>query len=267
MQEKIIQSIDIDALSSVAKIYEKAYTDQVILPGSILMARLDGRAFHSLKSQLRGDPFSRDFTNCMIDTTRHLVREFHSDFGYTQSDEISLAWELKGKQSEFLFNGKSHKLNSLLAASCSVAFNAIANNFFAFKSFPIFDCRVWALPTKQLATDNILWRQLDAKKNSVSMLAHYHFSDKQLRFKSTTDRLQMLEDIGIRWDELNAKFKTGTFIFKENREVLLKPEELAKLPATAQSGPFIRSFFIENTTRLSKVEDKVGFLFRGNNEI
>lgn len=261
-----IQSIDADALSKVSKLYEKAYTDQAILPGSVLMARLDGRAFHSLRRNL-DRPFDKDFVEVMISCSKFLLKEFHADFAYTQSDEISLAWVLKGKQTEFPFKGKTHKLNSLLASHCSVGFNNLANKFFGFDKLPIFDCRTWAVPTKELAVDTILWRQLDAKKNSVSMLAHHHFNDGELLHKTTGDRLQMLENKGISWENLDPKLKAGTFVFRVSKEIEITEEERAKLPEATRNDPIIRTTFEVDNSRLTQITDKVGFLFRNNNEI
>lgn len=257
-------SVDFESLGDQCKAFEAPFTSPTVLKGNVLMARLDGRAFHTLA---RGfdKPYDKAFMSAMQGCTGSLVRNFHANAAYTQSDEISLAWVLSGEESQFPFGGKTHKLNSILAAHCAVVFGKYLNLCWDLKiQEPItFDCRTWAVPSKELAADTFLWRQMDATRNSINMLASHHFSPKQLHGMGTNDRLKMLEEKGIRWNEEDEAFKNGTFVFKVREERELTPFELTCIPeGKAPVGTILRSKIVSNNQQLSKLEDKVGFLFK-----
>ena len=111
-----------------------------------------------------------------------MIKSFHVDVAYTQSDEITLAWKKLD-----LFDGRIQKLASVLASTATIIFNkALSETDYDFRgNVPVFDCRIWNVPTIELAADNFLWREMDATKNSVSMMAHSMFSNKQLQGVTT----------------------------------------------------------------------------------
>jgi tRNA(His) guanylyltransferase len=103
-------------------------TGDLVLPrGSPFMARLDG---HSFATFTRGiaRPFDRRLATAMRRTAADLMREFSPDVAYTHSDEITLLWMPAFDDSTPpvprvpMFNGRVHKINSLLSAFASVRF-------------------------------------------------------------------------------------------------------------------------------------------------
>ncbi len=70
------------------------------------LARLDGRAFHSFVRGLE-KPFDKRFSDLMIDTAVFLARETNAAVGYTQSDEITLAWVPEEFDSQIFFDGRA----------------------------------------------------------------------------------------------------------------------------------------------------------------
>ena len=72
------------------------------------MARLDGRSFHSVTRSFN-KPYDTGFIQAMTHCAERLMQEFHADVAYVQSDEISLAWSLKGELSQFPFGVSSIK--------------------------------------------------------------------------------------------------------------------------------------------------------------
>ena len=50
----------------------------------------------------------------------------------------------------------------------------------------MFDSRCFNIP-KEEVTNLIYWRQLDASRNSIQMVGHANFSQKQMHGKSTAD--------------------------------------------------------------------------------
>jgi len=85
-------------------------------------------------------------------------------FAFTQSDEIT--YVLRNDQSlssEPWFDNRIQKIASVIASMTSV-------NFMSEMCGPCvyFDARVFAVPNIQEAINNIIWRQQDCVKNSIS---------------------------------------------------------------------------------------------------
>lgn len=209
---------DVDTLGEVQKKYESMVLES-FMPGIPVIARLDGKAFHTFTKNLK-KPFDLDLQMCMKNTLIALCEKFQVDVGYSQSDEITLVW-YNTRPEKMVYNGRSAKFMSLLASTCSVEFykNVIQYLPQKIEDTPVFDCRVFQVESAQRAFENVLWRWLDARKNSVNMLASAHFSAKALLNVSTKVRRNMLEARGIMWDELHDDCKVGYFC---KRQVWLK---------------------------------------------
>jgi tRNA(His) 5'-end guanylyltransferase len=66
--------------------------------------------------------------------------------------------------------------------------------------------------------DYFKWRQDDAIRNSISMLAQAHFSHRKLHKKNRRDMRDMLQSKGIKWEGLDDWKKNGSTIVKQWRE-------------------------------------------------
>ena len=80
-----------DGLGDRCKGYEAADAGRRAVRGQPLIARLDGRAFHTFTRDLKR-PYEHGMSIAMIETARYLLDEMNALVGYTQSDEITLAW-------------------------------------------------------------------------------------------------------------------------------------------------------------------------------
>lgn len=222
-----------DALGDIMKGYESAFTSNKVMKGIPLLARLDGRAFHTFAKGL-ARPYDGRLTDCMVETTAFLIEQTHALTGYTQSDEITLLWYFDANStSEYMFNGKISKLNSVLASLATVKFYSQVQQNIPEKKhlFPIFDCRVWQVPTKSLAADVFIWRELDATKNSVSMAAHSMFSHKSLQGLSSKQmKDRMINEANVNWNLYPAFFKRGSYLQKRNYFVEYTEEERMAIP-------------------------------------
>jgi tRNA(His) guanylyltransferase len=200
-----------DDLGERMKLYERIECDRILIPRLPIYARIDGRCFSNFTRNMKR-PYDEAMTRGMIEATRYLVEETHAIIGYTQSDEISLAWYFPEPKSEPLFGGKLHKLTSILAALATAKFNHDMRAYIR-DAFPVFDCRVFNLPNLDEAANAFLWRELDATKNAVSMAASAYFSPKQLHGKSGKEKQEMLfQHHGINFNDYPAFFKRGTFV-------------------------------------------------------
>lgn len=99
-----------------------------------------------------------------------------------------------------------------------------------------FDCRIYQTPTLNDACAQLLWRENDATKNSIQMLGHAHYSDKQL-FGLHTSEIQdkLMIDKGVNWNNLETKYKRGSYVKRIKTSKPFSADELFKLPPMHQA--------------------------------
>lgn len=192
-----------------------------------VIIRIDGKAFHTFaKRIMRFDtamkesdtPFSVVMHKLMVETTRDLVNNIQNCvLGYTQSDEISLLlrdWDTHDTQQ--WFGGSHQKMVSVSASIATASFNFHATQVgfkqSTFADVAQFDSRVYNLP-KEEVTNYFVWRQQDASRNSVQMLGHHHFSQKQMHGKNNSQVQDMLMlEKNINWNDIPTWMKRGTCV-------------------------------------------------------
>lgn len=232
---------DFELLGDRHKKYE-SLTETSVMPGLPVIIRLDGRAFHTFVRDLER-PYDAGFSNCMINTAKRLVDKMHADIGYTQSDEISLGFSNPDAALEMAFGGRIQKLVSISAAIASVEFNKqveMWDGALASKD-PVFDSRIIAYPTEDLAAESFLWREADATRNSLAMAAQAHFPHEELEGKNRAQQHEMLFQKGVNWNDYPAFFKRGTYVRRGREERVLTQEELSRIPEEYRpKGPVTR---------------------------
>lgn len=178
---------------------------------SLTVIRLDGRAFHSWTRAVGLDrPYDVGMLLLMGHTTKALAEEISGTvLAYTQSDEISLLLQdFAGENTEPWFGGQVQKIISIAASVATAAFNAAIPG-----QLPAhFDARVFTVPSRVEAANYMLWRQRDARRNAISMLAEHHFSAKQLHGVPTFERRRMLEAMGVDLDAVDERFLNGQVV-------------------------------------------------------
>lgn len=218
--------------------YERAETGRRFLPLLPIYARIDGRSFSKFTKGMER-PFDIGMSRCMIETTKYLVDKTDALIGYTQSDEISLAWYSDSVDSQIFFDGKIQKMVSVLAGMTSSMFFANYLTMFSKSSDdyfincenpPVFDARVFQLPTKMELANTFLWRERDATKNAISMAARSHFSHNELHKKSGSEMQEMMWQAGTNFNDYPDFFKRGTFVKRALVDVELSDEEYANIP-------------------------------------
>lgn len=208
-----------EELDEKMRIYETAH-DHCVLPGIHIVARIDGRGFTKLtKDRHKFEaPYDIKFRDIMIETVKHLMNcGFNIVYGYTQSDEISLLFNLEEKS----FNRKERKLNSVLAGEASAKFSLLLGDIGAF------DSRICQLPTQNLVVDYFRWRNEDAHRNALN--AHCYWSLRKTgqtpeQSASVTSRMSIAEknellfQQGINFNELPNWQKRGIGLYWETYE-------------------------------------------------
>lgn len=256
-----------DALGTRMKMYEEPSTSRKAFKGQPLVARLDGKAFHTFTKGLKR-PYDKRLSDLMVDTMKALVDRFNANVGYVQSDEITLVWLTTPDSTvELPFNGRFQKLESLLAGFCSAYFNKQLDFYLPEKAdqVPYFDCRAFVVPTVQEAYHAVLWRQQDCTKNAISMAAQSMFSHKYLQGRSGSEMQELMwKEKGVNFNDYPAFFKRGTFARRVKEERMLSEEQLAKIPEGRRpTGPVLRSFIDTVDIWLTKQPDPVAALFYG----
>jgi tRNA(His) guanylyltransferase len=266
-----------DEFGDRMKRYEMIEAGRRFLPLLPVVARLDGRAFSSWTQGL-GQPFDMRFTDLMVRVTKELVNHTQACIGYTQSDEISLAWYSPNYDSQIFFDGRIMKMTSVLASVTTYYFNEHKRQYLATDINQVvtpafFDCRVWQLPTLEEATNAILWREQDATKNSVSSAARCYYSPNQLHGQGRADMMDMLHRAGVNWNDYPVYFKRGTYIQKRKVFRKFTPEEISCLPLrhAARQNPDMEIQRTEvskiDMPPLAKVTNRVGVIFEGADPI
>ncbi len=193
------------------KVYEHTYR-QYMPRRTYTLMRLDGRAFHSyLKGAAK--PFDHPFMGDMDLVARRLCEEIQgARFAYTQSDEISLlAYDFETTQTQPWFGGNRDKLVSV-SASIASAYLAVLRH--SHPGLPQFDSRVWTVSDPVEVANYFVWRQRDAVRNSVQMVAQTRYSPAHLMHKSTDQLREMLfTEHGIDWNNYPVGAKQGRLVF------------------------------------------------------
>ena len=200
-----------DLFGNRMKEYERSFTSQKITIDEIMCVRIDGRSFSKYTKNFK-KPFDKKLTHTMIETTKSLVKETHADIGYVQSDEITLIYTKGDKATEHIFSGKISKINSVFASMATAYFNKYIHLVEESPNLAFFDCRAWGVPTISEASNVLLWRAQDARKNSISAFFRWTLGHKMMKNLSGIQMKEVLLQHGYDWEKLTNTQKYGTFI-------------------------------------------------------
>lgn len=207
--------------------------------------RIDGKAFHTFTRGFK-KPFDKVMIETMQETTQYLCENIQGCvLGYTQSDEITLILiDYKNLESSAWFDYEVQKICSVAASMATMQFNRLfAKKVAMYKdklddlramkiitdtdialglayeksleNGAMFDARCFNIPKDEVC-NLIYWRQQDASRNSIQMLARTYYSSKQLQGKKNTMIQDMLfKDFGINWNDCPVVEKRGTACIKD----------------------------------------------------
>ena len=227
-----------DSLGERMKGYEYV-TRTYLTKRTPVIIRIDGRAFHTFTRGFK-KPFDDILVKSMQETMKYLCENIQGCvLGYTQSDEITLVLvDYKELDTSAWFDYNIQKCASIAASMATMCFNkAFASNVrlyrynsdctideelkydtvleLAMRKGAMFDARVFNIPKEEVC-NNILWRQNDATRNSIEMVGHANFSQKELHKKSCNDIQDMLMlQKGINWNDFPTHLKRGSCCIKQ----------------------------------------------------
>lgn len=261
---------DKDVFGDRMKMYEQDYAGEKIMPLLPICARLDGKGFSKFTRGMER-PYDQRLRAVMKYVTTKLVEKASALVGYTQSDEISLIFYSDSLDKQLFFDRKIQKMVSVLTAMATFCFQEGLKKFMPeyYGKEAFFDCRVWAVPNKMEAVNSLVWRELDATKNSISMAAMCYYSHKQLMNKNSSEKQEMLFQKGINWNVYPTEFKRGTYIMRQKREIPFSAEEIEKLPVKhdARTNPDLKVMRTVvarvELPPIRKIKNKVEVFFEG----
>jgi tRNA(His) 5'-end guanylyltransferase len=223
--------MDFENLGDWCKWLEKHFSPEVMIPTLPVIIRLDGNNFHNWTKGLNR-PFDGRLTELMTETTKFLVKETNAIVGYCQSDEITLVLYSSDRKSSIYNDGKKQKILSKLTAKCVNFFNEKRKELLPeHDRVAVFDCRIYQTPTLHDACVQLLWRENDATKNSISMLAQSLFSHGELQNLDGSEMQDlMMMKKGVNWNDLEARFKRGVYVKRIKTSRAFSASELSELP-------------------------------------
>lgn len=257
-------------LGEWCKWLEKNFSNENMIPTLPVIIRLDGNNFSSWTRGLKR-PFDSSLSDLMIDTTKFLVEETNAVIGYTQSDEITLILHSDDKESGIYNDGRKQKILSKLSGKLTPYFNETRVKYLPnHNKIANFDARIYQAPTLHDAAIQLLWRENDATKNSISMLAQSLFSHKELhKLNGSQMQEKMWQEKGVNWNDLETRYKRGTYV---KRFVVSKPftaEELANLPLKHNAHKNPELIIERNVIKeveypvFNKIKNKADVVFNG----
>ena len=210
-------------LADRQKSYEKEF-NFFIKSDKPFLIRLDGKGFSKgVKKWKCKQPFDEYFHEAMIDTTEYLMSEISDvQLAWTGSDEITLLF----KENSMWFSRRINKLLSLTASYASIKFNQsmLSNLNYNVNQFPaVFDSRIITPPTIEECLNNILYRQRDGIRNSISMWYGKFYSHKQAMKKNSDEKIQtMIAEQQFDWNKDAPDWtKFGTLFYYVNTKKYL----------------------------------------------
>ena len=186
-----------------------------------VIVRIDGRAFHTVTKGF-AKPFDDLLIKTMQQTTMDLCEEVQNcRFGYVQSDEISLLiYPIDLIKAEPYFYNRIQKICSITASIATMSFyKHFMENAKEYDN-PVyqkviekginFDSRCFNIPLEEV-NNYFIWRQQDATRNSIQMVAQSNFSHSQLQNLNTSQLQEKLfQEKGINWNNYPIHLKRGT---------------------------------------------------------
>lgn len=189
-------------------------------------------------------PFSTPFRNAMKAAASAVLSHLKPQFVYFQSAEITYAWTSKKTEGyTHPFDGKVAKLLSVVASLTSVAFYkaCLDEGIDVAGKLPHFDARlVDVLPnnaTLQSLMQPVQWRENDAMRNSIAMVAQSMFSQTELHGQNSYSQATMASDAGFDWDSVPKGYLRGTYLTMGVEERSLTPQEILRIPEKNRPEP------------------------------
>lgn len=227
-----------DAIGDRMKAQYEDRTRSYLPRRTYTIVRVDGKAFHSFTRHMKR-PYDQDLMTAFDNTSARMLKELMgAEFAYTQSDEISfLLTDFAKPNTEAWFDGNLQKIVSIAASMATVYFNTEMGGTHA-----MFDARAFTIPDYIEVENYFIWRQQDAVRNSILMLAQNYYSPKEMHGQNCSVLQDMIHAKGDNWNDHPVRFKRGGFVYYDRTIQPYPAWVTAECPIfTSDSGrPFLR---------------------------
>ena len=244
-----------DSLGDRMKTYYENIPKTHLTRRQPVIIRIDGKAFHTFTRGFQR-PFDDILIESMQETMKYLCENIQNvKFSYCQSDEISLLLtDYENINTAAWFDYQVQKMCSIAASMATLAFNRVFSKVFykwgnenlpdwdlggtnkpvdekliklcniyesASEKGAMFDARCFSIPKEEVC-NYFLWRQQDATRNSIQMVAQANFSHKQLQNKSCDELQEMLwQEKNINWNDFETVKKRGSCCTKTGKHTVV----------------------------------------------
>jgi tRNA(His) 5'-end guanylyltransferase len=205
-----------------------------------VIIRIDGKAFHTFTKGFKR-PFDDILITSMQETAKYLCENIMGcKLAYTQSDEISLLLvDYERNESQPWFENNLQKMCSVSASMATMAFNQAIKKavdeghremdmcgimcirdpydiYISKYDSAMFDARAFIIPKEEVC-NYFIWRQQDATRNSIQMVAQSLFPHKELQNKNRKELQELMwQEKGVNWNDYDTVYKRGSCIIKED---------------------------------------------------
>ncbi len=213
--------------------YEDVY--RLFLPNRLpIIIRLDGRSWHQYVKGCQ-KPFDQKLIDALNETAIYLCSNIQgAKFAYLQSDEISLLIYNPNFETEGWFNNNFQKMISVAAAMASSYFTSISHHVFGKTKIAQFDARAFVVPADEVV--NVFeWRQQDATRNSIQMMARSIYSHSECNNKNCNELQELIFQKNVNWNDLPTAFKRGRCIIKKDQIIETQNPKTGEIFKTSRS--------------------------------
>ncbi len=189
-------------------------TRQFLPRRTYTIIRVDGKAFHTWTRGLT-EPFDEMFMSDMNQVAIEMCRQLQGcRLAFLQSDEISfLLTDFERLETDAWFGGELRKLCSI---SASMAGSLLTQEN-PHRPPAFFDGRAFTIPSRTEVMNYFVYRQQDASRNSVQMVAQHYYSQKELNGRNTDQMQEMIHQKGDNWNDYPVACRRGRLILPTTR--------------------------------------------------
>jgi tRNA(His) guanylyltransferase len=214
---------------------------RVLLPRKTwVIVRVDGKNFHTFTRTMER-PYCRPLADALDHAALFLAGEMAGCvLAYGQSDEYSFLLSDFGRDdSRMWFDGSVQKIASVSASLFTAAFH----RHYAEPGYAAFDARVFAIPHLPEVIRYFDWRQADASRNSLNMLASHYYSHEELLNKTAAEKHDLIHAKGDNWAKWPADFKRGRMVRREGLKWMVDLE----IPVFPRQPEFLTSILRQSS--------------------
>jgi tRNA(His) guanylyltransferase len=230
--------------------------------------RVDGKAFHTYTKGLER-PFDAGLIQDMNETAAYLCQNIQgAKLAYVQSDEISvIVTDFDDLGTHAWFDNNLQKMASVAASMATAKFNQLravrgllkGTVSASLNKLAMFDARVFQIPFIDEVVNYLIWRQVDAVRNSISSVAQSMYSHRELNGKNTNDMQEMIFQKGTNWNDYDSRLKRGGVITKvkvelNNGDITYSRNKwkLVELPTFSKDKESIKNIILNKNEKITE---------------